>query len=538
MAITTPLAPRLAALAAGLALLLAAGPAGAQGAKGLTALTIPPKVVASDFGPNPALTCSGYGTVGIYTDGLARAAKERGQAAPAADGRLCAAAAILLDWKSDDVPAPDVLLFLARGVGLLNPAQQVLLATLETEEPRDITRALAGSVLDFAAKAVAPRYGLATKRLRGKSTRVVLLVQDLPFEVGPLPRQLPLNGTATFSGRLLGDLEKPAVQVSDSRGKLEEPPQGPGREFKAEVRCGDRPGRIFLVLRAEQGGQPRKLAGIPVACGGEAPPATLSLEVQGWPPEPAAQSRLIFDQVNAERTAVGLAALAWDDALAGVARELTADLAKEGTPPGEAVTARLAKVGLGSPLVLQNPGQSTSAKLAAEGFLESPGHRANLMHPDANTGAVGVVVQPGPDGKSAAFVTELFIQVLPPLDPAKVRGEVRAGLIQRRAGAKAAPASSDPLLEELAQGYAAAMAAAGREDLPESKVEVFTQPLSRKYKDISLVSGARPDPMAFAVEPTLLSKAGKGLGVGVAQGTHPNFGKNAVYVVVIIATKR
>ena len=44
--------------------------------------------------------------------------------------------------------------------------------------------------------------------------------------------------------------------------------------------------------------------------------------------------------------------------------------------------------------------------------------------------------------------------------------------------------------------------------------------------------------MAFAAEPSLLGKAGKGMGVGAARGKHPVIGKNAVYVVVITATKR
>ncbi len=540
MANFAPLAPRTAVMAALLAVLLAAGPAGAQGAKGLTALTIPAKVVAAEFGPNPALTCPTYGVAGTVADGLVRAAKDRGQAGPAADGRLCAAAAVLLAWKSDEVPAPDVLLFVARGVGLLNTPQQVLLTTLETEDPRDIARGLAGPVLDGAAKAVAPRYGLATKRLAKNSTRVVLLVQDTPYELAPLPRHLPLNGTATLSGTLLGDLEKPSLMVSDVRGKLLEPAQAPGKAFRAELRCGDRPGRIQVELRAELGGQPRKLAGIPVACGGEPPPATLSLEEQAWPSDPAAQGRLILAQVNAERTAAGLVAVAWDDAVAAVAQELTVDLANEqlkGAAPGPGVMDRLVKVGKGSPQVLQNPGQSFSARRAAAGFLESPVHRANLMNADMSEGGVGVIEQVGPDGKPVAFITELFLQVLPPLDPAKVRGEVRAGLMQRRAEAKAAAAASDPVLEDAAQAYAVALAAADG-NLSDARSEELTQQVARKYKGISLVPGAKADPMDFAAEPTLLGKAGKGLGVGTAQGKHPVLGKNAIYVVVIIATRR
>lgn len=533
------LPPRIAALAAVLAL-AAASPAAAQGPKGLTSFSLPPKLAATAYGPNPGLTCPDYGVAGTVIDGLARAAKERGQAAPVTDGRLCALANLLLAWKSDDLPPPDALLFLMRGVGFLSTPQQVMLNTVETEDPRDIARGLAGSVLDVAAKGMSPRYGLATKRLARNSTRVVLLLLDVPYELAPLPRQLPLAGSATVSGTLLGDYQKPELLVSDALGKLTEPVQAPGKAFKAELRCGDRPGRLYVELRATLGGQLRKLAGIPVACGGGPLPTTLSLEEQAWPAGPTEQARLIFDQINAERVAAGLGPLAWEPALAGVARDLIADIAREqlgGAASTVGVTERLAKAEMSSPLVLQNPGQASTARRAAEAFLESPVHRANLMNPDVNAGGVGVLVQQGPDGKPVAFINELFIQVMPVLDPVKVRADVRAGLMQRRAEAKVAAVKQDPVLEEVAQAYATAMAAAGG-NLSEAKGDEITMVISRKYKEINLVSGTKPDPMAFAAEPSLLGKAGKGLGVGAARGKHPVIGKNAVYVVVITATKR
>ena len=539
MLIRHRLPPCCAALVAVLAVAVA-GPVAAQGPKGLTEFTLPQKAVAKAYGQNPGLTCPDYGVAGTVIDSLARDAREAGRTSPPTDGRLCALANVLLGWKSDEVPPSDALLFLMRGVGFLSPPQQVLLATVETEDPRDIARGLASSLLDASAKGTAPRYGLATKRLARNSTRVVMLLLDAPYDLAPLPRQLPPGGTATLSGTLLGGYEKPELVVSDALGKLSEPPQAPGKAFSAQLRCGDRPGRIQVELRATLDGQLRKLAGIPVACGGAPLPTTLSLEEQPWPADPAAQAKLIFDGINAERTAAGLAPLAWEPALAGVAQDLTVDLAREqlgGAGSGVKVTDRLAKVEMGSPLVLQNPGMSTSARRAAEGSLENPIHRANLMNPDVNAGGVGVVIQPGPDGKPLAFINELFIQVLPALDPVKVRADVQAGLMQRRAEAKVTPVTPDPVLEQVAQAYAEALAAGGGE-LGEAKAEALTSGVARKYKEINLVAGAKPDPMAFAADASLLGKSGKGLGVGAARGKHPVIGKNAVFVVVITATKR
>lgn len=432
-----------------------------------------------------------------------------------------------------------MLLFLARSVGLLNAPQLVLVTTIETEDPRDIAGGVASSILDAAAKGVAPRHGLATRRLARGKTRLVLLVQDTPYELVPLPRQLPPGGTATLSGKLLGAYQRPSVVVSDASGHASEPAQGEGAEFKADLRCGDRPGQLRIELRATLDGQLRRLATIPVACGGPPPSTSFPLEEQPWPADPAAQARLVFDQINAERAGAGIAPVAWEPTLAAVAQELTVDLADEqqkGAVPAHTVTERLAKVDMGSPLVLQNPGQSTSAKRVAEGFLDSPLHRANLMNPGVNSGAVGVVQRTGPDGKPLVFLTELLTSVLPPLDPVKVRQEVRAALVARRVASKVAPVTSDPYLEKAAQAYAEALAAAGG-NLSDARSEELTQEVARRYKAINLVPGAKADPMDFASEPTLLGKVGKGLGVGAARGKHPVLGKSTVYIAVITATK-
>lgn len=531
---TTP-ARRLlvASLAAGL-VLLPAPPAAAQ-----ASLTIPAKVAAASFGPNEAAACPTYGVAGTVLEDLAREAGKRGVAAPPTDGRLCALATILLDWKTDDLPPAAAVLALSRGLGMVTSPQQLVLTTFETEDPREMSRALAAGLLETTSRAVAPGMGFASKRLGKKSTRAVLLASDAAFQHAPLPRSLPLGGAATFKGTLLGGWQKALVVVSDARGVMKEYPAAAGDAFSADLACGDRPGRMVVQLRAEKDGHARRLATIPVACGVELP-ATVSLVEEAWPDDPAVQARRIFDRIGAERAAAGLPPLAWSDAVAGVAVAISEDLADEsvkGSSSGVSVTDRLAKADQASPLVVQNPGQSATARLAAEAFLESPVHRANLMNPEINTAGVGVVLRKGADGQPTAFVTELFTRVLPELDPAKVRAEVRAGLLERRAAAKASPVASDPTLEDVAQRYAEAMAAAGG-SLSDAESEKLTGPVARKYKEINLVPGAKADPMEFAAEPSLLGKSGKGLGVGAARGKHPVLGKNAVYVVVITATKR
>jgi len=113
--------------------------------------------------------------------------------------------------------------------------------------------------------------------------------QDLPGDAGPehrdepLPRKLNPGQTATVSGALAGKLSNPKVQYTDAVGKLERPPPQPGKEFSAELKCGDRPGRILVQIVGQQEGADVLLANFPVGCGIDLPVAA------AW--RPRAESR-------------------------------------------------------------------------------------------------------------------------------------------------------------------------------------------------------------------------------------------------------
>lgn len=248
----------------------------------------------------------------------------------------------------------------------------------------------------------------------------------------------------------------------------------------------------------------------------------------------------MLEALNAERTAVGIPALAWDDAVAGVARgisETIRDHVRSGSYdiPGD-VVERLKKVGVASPLVLQNPSQARTAEEALEQLLSSPGHRANVMNPDVNRAGVGIVPETSKEGASSVFVTQLFIKELPPLDPEVVRKKLRDAVERKRRDARRSPVTFDPTLDGVAEKYAQELAKAGGTLPPDRKAEL-TAPLHKGFKTVQVLSGARADPLDFAEEPEVVS-AGKFAGVGVAIGMHPTLGRNAVYAVIVVGSKR
>lgn len=112
----------------------------------------------------------------------------------------------------------------------------------------------------------------------------------------------------------------------------------------------------------------------------------------------AAYERQIFDMTNAFRAKNGLPALEWNDPAAEAARAHSADMAERGyfdhvTPDGRSPGDRLKAAGLdGYAAYAENiaAGQD-SAFTAFNGWINSPGHRANILGEGLETLGVGVV---------------------------------------------------------------------------------------------------------------------------------------------------
>lgn len=500
------------------------------------------------FGESPDLTCREDELARTLQDQLEEVAKRNKVPLPRPDGRLCAAAEAFLGWDPKEQPRDGVKEFVSRAVGLPTPVARYHHVALGTGDARVLSEKLLEPIGNFALNAQAPRYGIAALKTGGYgrsgptegSTRIVLLLQDLPYSLDPFPRRLAAGEKAVLSGKILGDYQNPRITLSDVLGRVSTPPQPPGAAFKAEVSCGDKPGRIAVEIAAERGGSPALVARIPVACGTELPGSVPVVEPDPWPAEPDKQERRMLTELNAERTAVGLKALVWDDALAGVARGISESI-REGVRrgsydvPGD-VVERLKKAGVISPLVLQNPAQARSAGEASEQLISSPGHRANVMNPDVTNAGVGIAPDTGKDGSRSAFVTQLFVKELPPLDPEAVKKQLREAVERKRRDARQPPVTFDATLDGVAEKYARELAQVGG-SLPQERKSELTRSLNKGFKTVQVLAGARADPLDFAEEPEVVS-AGKFAGVGVAIGMHPTLGRNAVYAAILVGTKR
>jgi uncharacterized protein YkwD len=503
----------------------------------------PVRPVAANYGPDPSFTCPERGVNGLVADSLGGVARP--------DGRLCAVADTLLGWpgSDQDIPPESVLAVISNDFGLPQTVRKVVITNVNTAE--DVIRGpkiegvsekdLAGSIdqpiRSFAQTAVAPRYGLMTRRVKAGQTRVAIAMQDQGLEIKPLPRKLNPGQSATLSGTVVGNLTNPKVQYSDSTGQLQKVEPKGGKEVSAELKCGDRPGRLIVQVTAEHEGADVQLASFPVGCGTDLPIAAAlpAAGKQVGPVDPATAEKQLVQLLNQDRTAAGLKPLQADDAMAGVARSLSEDRARGKGTTGEEVQRRLQAADISAPKILVSEAQALSPEDAWNKFANSPSERANAMSPEMTNVGVGVAQGAVVNDRPVVIVTFLYLKQVPPPDPVAIKAKLYEAIARRRTDARAGAAAKDPQLDSIAQTYANEMAKT-KGNVPKAKAAEIEAPLYKSFATVNEMGGVKADPMEFAEEPGIVGNA-KLVGVGVGVGTSPQFGKNSTFVVILMGKK-
>ncbi len=125
--------------------------------------------------------------------------------------------------------------------------------------------------------------------------------------------------------------------------------------------------------------------------------------------------RQLFAVLNHERTAQGLSALQWDNALFKAARQHALRMADlnmlEHQLPSESnLEARLAEAGARFSVIAENIAIGPNSQIIHAGWMNSPGHRKNILDPQLTS--VGIAAVHGPGG---LFAVQDFSQLVPEL---------------------------------------------------------------------------------------------------------------------------
>jgi uncharacterized protein YkwD len=121
----------------------------------------------------------------------------------------------------------------------------------------------------------------------------------------------------------------------------------------------------------------------------------LGYTVADTKPRPDLEAQML-EMVNEERRAAGLKTLAPDPELTEVARAHSADMFARGyfahvSPEGLSPFDRMTRAHVTFRTAGENLALAPTVKIAHTGLMNSPGHRANILHPDFGRVGVGIM---------------------------------------------------------------------------------------------------------------------------------------------------
>jgi len=470
------------------------------------------------------------------------AAVKASVAIPAADARLFRACEELAQVVPEDgVVGYNVVEFALQRNGIIEPSPHLLVVWGNIDDPQLIVEQLAPRLPEILGDGATARVGIgAAKRNPDGTGAVVFALQASGVSTNPIPRSLPRGGRVSLDAVVESRYPAPELFITHDDRSTERIDIAVGKAggFKAQVTCGSRTGRQQVEITASDHQGSTVLANFPLWCGVE-PPASITVEPQGDENaivgEQEAERRLL-GLVNRDRQAAGLTALVWDERVASVSRAhsldmKTAKFVAHISPTTGSAADRVRMAGIKTPVVLENVARAYGVGEAHAGLMNSPGHRANVLSPQATHIGIGVVLGEEIAGRRELFVTQVFTRVPPKIEPGKV-----AQLVVERIHAVRAVKSSAPLAA-VAQDLAAGLADGRTREALWPAAKKRLDALSGQYTRVGSVVTAAGDVDAIDGKELLGDYKADEVGVGIAQGTHPQLGEGAIWVVVLLAER-
>lgn len=476
--------------------------------------------------------------------GVEGAARARGVALTG-DPRL----ATLAEWIAErlgpagDPPPPEVIDFFAWNLGLVEPTPHVMVlglpdrASVEENVQQSASQFLSRQEYTHWGGTVLPRSGVWL---------IVVVLSWRHLELDPIPRTMPASTPIRVHGRLAEGFRNPTIVAQAPSGEVTRLPAGGGPEFDVRVPTTQTGAyQIEVLARGDHGES--VVANVPVYVGAE-PPRTVRVVREEAPtgpaPDVATVRQQLLELLNRTRAETGLPALQTDPSLDAIALAHSRDMLEHDyvghvSPTTGSASDRVRGAGVRTGLVLENIGRGYSASEIHRGLIDSPGHRANLVNPDATHVGIGVVAQEE-NGRTAFLATEVFIREAQAIDVAAAPATLLAELNRARRARGAPEMRMDENVQRAAQDAAQAFFAEPGLDQQEtteratSSLRRFAIAFRRLGAVMAVVTSLEE---ARQLEPALDDTVTV-TGIGVAQGDRPDLPPGSIAVVIVLAWER
>jgi uncharacterized protein YkwD len=478
------------------------------------------------------------------TAAVADAAIRAGVRVPVADARLFRACAELAEVVPEEgIPGYAIVEFALQRNGIIEPSPQLLIVWGDVDAPDAIVKQLQPRLAEILGEGATARLGVgAARRTSDGAGAVVFALQASGVSTAPIPRVAEAGATVVIDAVVEPRYRDPEVFVTRGDGSTQRLELRPGRPggFTAQLACGGQRGRQQVEITASDASGSTVLANFPVWCAA-APPQSVTVDpanddAPAASPEEA--ERRLLASVNRDRTAAGLPALVSDERLAAVARGYSEEMHRTRvvahvSPTTGSAADRVRAANIRTAVVLENVARAYGVNEAHQGLMNSPGHRANLMSGIATHVGIGVAFGDQISGRREIFITQVFTRVPPRIDPSKAVETVRQKLQTARR-----PLVPAVQLRGLAQQFADALAAGKSREEAYDAVRAQLEGLGRRYQRVGSVITATADLDSFDGAGVVAESVADEVGIGVAQGPHPEFGDGAIWIVILLASRR
>lgn len=473
---------------------------------------------------------------------LASVAKEARVPMPAADARLFRACAELAQIVPEEgVVSYSLVEFALQRNGIIEPSPHLLVVWGDVESPGPIVEQLKPRLAEILADGATARVGIgAVKRNPDGTGAIVFALQGSGVSTQPIPRSVPTGGAFAIDAVVDIRYHEAEVFVTRDDGTTERLALELGRSgaFRSTVPCAARSGKQQVEITASDASGSTVLANFPVYCGVE-PPTALTItpthdDTGVVAPAEAAQRLLAL--ANHDRQAAGLPALIWDDRVAKVAEGHSAEMKRTKvvahiSPTTGSAVDRVRVAGIKTAVVLENVARVYGVGEAHQGLMNSPGHRANLLSAAATHVGMAVVLGDEVSGRRELFVTQLFIRIPPKVDPGATAEVVRKRIETVR------PVAANAKLMRVAQQLADGLASGHTRDSLWLTARKQLDAMGNEYARVGSVITAVAELDTIDGKQLVGDYRPDDIGIGVAQGTHPDIGEGAIWIVILMAEK-
>jgi len=230
-------------------------------------------------------------------------------------------------------------------------------------------------------------FGLGTTGMGGILTTTILLVhRGLTFE-RPLPRRADLGTMMNLSGALRRGYFQPRVLVAPPGNQpvRDRPAWSDRRRAEVTVYFDAGPGTYGVEVIADSQYGPVVLNNHRVYVGVSPPKAPMArLRAPEPVHDPFLAAKQLAKLIHLKRTQNGRTGLTWHDELAKLARTHAVEMARRnalahGSPSSGTLVMRLREKGIAVHLVAENLAEAANPSAALQAFMDSPGHKRNLL---------------------------------------------------------------------------------------------------------------------------------------------------------------